>query len=85
MKFKFNYPEVVRESTTEAGRLYYIKTEDGVLHDALKSVTTILSKCMDSKAIQKWRDLVGHIMHVILYKYSSNKGDINHVIDIIVL
>ena len=31
MKFKFNYPEVVRESTTEAGKLYYIKTEDGVL------------------------------------------------------
>lgn len=79
MKFKFNYPEVVRESTTEAGRLYYIKTEDGVLHDALKSVTTILSKCMDSKAaIQKWRDLVGHQYADNITKTSSDRGSIMH-------
>lgn len=79
MKFKFDYPEVVFESTTENGRIYSLRDNQGILHQSLKSVTTILSSCMDNReAIEKWRNTIGHKQADEITKRSTDRGSIMH-------
>jgi genome maintenance exonuclease 1 len=79
MKFKFDYPTVVYENTTENGRVYFVRDNNGVLHEGLYSVTTILSSCMDSKAaIEQWRNTVGHKFADELTKRSTDRGSMMH-------
>lgn len=75
---KYNYPKVERESTSEAGRVYFIEL-NGVRHDPVYSVTTILSKVSDKKEIIKeWKKRIGHKEAQAILDKSVNFGNTMH-------
>lgn len=74
----FNYPEVVEENTTKQGRVYYIQ-HNNKKYNGLYSVTTLLSKVTDTKkAIEDWRNKVGHTLANEITNNSINKGNWMH-------
>lgn len=77
-KEKYNYPKVVKESTSNAGRVYFIEM-DGVNYDPVYSVTTILSKTSDKKeAIEEWKKTIGHKNAQAIIDKSINFGNTMH-------
>ena len=77
-KEKFNYPKVIKESTGEAGRVYFIEL-DGKQYDPVYSVTTILSKMSDKKEIiEEWKRTIGHKNAQAILDKSVNYGNTMH-------
>ena len=77
-KEKFKYPNVVNESTGEAGRVYFIEM-DGKKYDPVYSVTTILSKMSDKKeVIEEWKRTIGHKNAQAILDKSLNFGNCMH-------
>lgn len=75
---KFIYPTVIKESTTECGRVYFVEY-DNVIHDPVYSVTTILSKTSKAKEdIQQWRNTIGHENADYITQKSINFGNVMH-------
>lgn len=75
---KFKYPTVIKESTSESGRVYYMDS-GGEKTEGLYSVTTIISKMSDTKeAIKEWRSLVGHEEADRITNKASNIGSRMH-------
>lgn len=74
----FNYPKVVKENTSKQGRVYYIE-HDNKKYDGLYSVTTLLSKITDTKkAIDDWKNKIGHKLAEEITTNSINKGNWMH-------
>ena len=77
-KEKFDYPKVIQESTSNAGRVYFMAL-NGKKYDPVYSVTTILSKMSNKKdAINEWKRKIGHKQAQAILDKSINYGNIMH-------
>ncbi|ASV44021.1 exonuclease [Salicola phage SCTP-2] len=78
IKSPFTYPVVKDESTTENGRVYFIR-HNNFEYDPLYSVTTIISRMSNVKdAVEEWKNLIGHDKANQIISKSTNIGDRMH-------
>lgn len=76
---QFTYPTVLKESTTEKGRVYFVEHE-GIKYDPLYSVTTIISKQSPEvkQSVQEWKNVIGHDKAEQIINNSLNVGNRMH-------